>query len=205
MSYNVQQKEVYLRLATHNQSSESGVQQVQCQAMLIHQYPTLKLCLSLPNPSSRFTPPSASGIALFTCLYLVHQQILEEYAVLQPITALYLSRASYAVCLLVVLRTITACQNQLSRFALKPDRSDLLADLSVALVPMYGLGGDHTDAYGESGERIRAMEEDVRKRVCCGVSDSVGGENKEYGWEVALQEDVRGRGGRCRAVRVRAL
>lgn len=173
--------------------------------MLIHQYPTLKLCLSLPNPSSRFTPPSASGIALFTCLYLVHQQILEEYAVLQPITALYLSRASYAVCLLVVLRTITACQNQLSRFALKPDRSDLLADLSVALVPMYGLGGDHTDAYGESGERIRAMEEGVRKRVCCGVSDSVGGENKEYGWEVALQEDVRGRGGRCRAVRVRAL
>lgn len=104
-----------------------------------------------------------------------------------------------------MLRTITACQNRLSRFALQPDRSDLLADLSVALVPMYGLGGDHTDAYGETGGRIRAMEEGVRKRVCCGVSDSVGGENKEYGWEVAIQEDVRGSGGRCRAVRVRAL
>lgn len=53
--------------------------------------------------------------------------------------------------------------------------------------------------------RIRAMEEGVKNRVCCGVSDFAGGENKEYGWEVALQEDVRGRGGRCRAVRVRAL
>lgn len=76
---------------------------------------------------------------------------------------------------------------------------------------MYGLGGDHTDAYGESGEtgetgeRIRAMEEGVKNWVCCGVSDSAGGENKQYGWEVALQEDVRGRGGRCRAVQVRAL
>lgn len=67
---------------------------------------------------------------------------------------------------------------------------------------MSGLGGDHTNACGGTGERVWAMGRDVGRRVCGGVSDSAGGEDKEYGWSVALQEDVRGRGGGCRAFRV---
>lgn len=96
-------------------------------------------------PSTQILPPTstilhslytseslpAHEIALFTRLYPVHQKILEEYAVLRPITALCLSRTSYAVSLPIVFRKITACHDRLHRFALKPDRSDLRAGLSV--------------------------------------------------------------------------
>lgn len=131
--------------------------------------------------------PSAQEIALFTRLYPVHRQILEEYAVLQPITALCLSRASYAVCLPVVLRTITACHDRLSRFALKPDLSNLRASLSVGgLLYAEHLAIDCFSALGQlinhkrefylRGEigpkpfaRLRWVEMSFKASGCCSI------------------------------------
>lgn len=53
-------------------------------------------------------------------------------------------------------------------------------------VLMFGFGGDYIDVCDGIGERIWVMEEGVGRWVYGGVLDFVGGEDKEYGWEMVL-------------------